>query len=78
MSHAALPPPDATSPLGFHRVLPEVVHGNALLHLLLPGGNARPPAPSPTGLFSGTRPVLTQFKPPLLKEELKEHLLDVI
>ena len=38
------------------------------------------PTPSPTGLFSGTRPVLPQFKPLLLKEEqaLKEHLLDVM
>ena len=44
--HAALPPPDAAAPLGLHRVLPEVVHGNALLHLLLPGGNALAPGPS--------------------------------
>lgn len=36
--HPAFPPPGATAPLRHRRVLPEALHGNALLHLLLPGG----------------------------------------
>lgn len=38
LPHPAFPPPGATTPLWHCRVLPAAFHGNALLHLLLPGG----------------------------------------
>lgn len=36
--HPAFPPPGATATLRHCRVLPEALHRNSLLHLLLPGG----------------------------------------
>lgn len=39
LPHPAFPPPGAAAPLRHGGVLPAAVHGDALLHLLLPGGN---------------------------------------
>lgn len=50
---APLPPPDAAPALGHGGVLPAPVHGDALLHLLLPGGIADPYAPSGPAALSG-------------------------
>lgn len=50
---APLPPPDAAPALRYGGVLPAPVHGDALLHLLLPGGIADPYAPSGPAALSG-------------------------
>ena len=38
MSHTLLPPSAPSPALGFLRLLPKIVNGNTLLHLLLHGG----------------------------------------